>query len=242
MKPKILFSIVFLFAFLLVVTGCSSTVNGEEVLNETDQGNITSEQIVETPSSCTAQWKCISTSVRRFQESNCTFKAQEKCPISCDFETGDCKKIQCEEGYFCEDPNTRGFRDKFCSWMLEEKCEFGCKDAVCLNQTQFEEEKNKTEAAKAAVAEVYDPYAGVSWLNYGESAEVAVGNITYDLSIRLIEAGKIKVQVGGFTSDWLSEGDTANFYGGTVSFTLVEINFQAYEGGLQRVGYKLSTS
>lgn len=216
------------------------------VMVETNQ---TAEVITETaeptvgtssPFSCTPQWKCISSTIRRFQESNCTFKAQEKCTITCDFETNECKKIQCEEGFFCENPKTRAFRDKFCTWMLQEKCEFGCNEGICLNQTEFEEEKNKTESAKAA--EVYDPYAGVTWLNYGESASVDVGNTTYTLSIRLLEGDRVKVQLGEHTSDWLSEGNTALFLGGTVSLTLVEINFQPYEGGLKRIGYKLSVN
>lgn len=239
MKPRFFFFVISISVLLFFVVSCSSRV-GESGTDETETIDEITETVVETPSLCTAQWKCISSSVRRFQESNCTFKAQEKCPIGCDLETNNCRTVQCEEGYSCVNPNTRGFKDKFCTWMLEEKCEFGCKEGACLNQTQFEEEKNKTESVKAA--EVYDPYAGVSWLNYNESTEVAVGNMTYDLSIRLMEAEKVKVQVGEFTSDWLSDGDTAKFYGGTVTFTLVEINFQAYEGGLQRVGYKLSTS
>lgn len=250
-------TLIFIIFFLL--SGCSPETTkqknleasmGQEELekevaledNETlEIKNLTAET---GATSCISQWRCISSTIRSFQESNCTFKAKEKCPISCDFETGNCKTIQCEEGFFCENPKTRAFRDKYCSWMLEEKCEFGCKDAVCLNETQAAEGTagEKKQTGTGAAISKKDPYEGVSWLNYNEKVNISVGNATHTLSLRIMEAEKVKLMLDEFTSDWLHKSNTTKFLGGTIIISVIEINFQPYEGGLKQLGYKLNIS
>ncbi len=250
------FFLFLLLVVLLLLNGCSlekasqdAAVESEtpagdisDVISEVDNETLENQNLTaKTETACVPQWRCISSTVRSFQESNCTFKAKEKCPISCDFETGGCKTVQCEEGYFCEDPQTRAFRDKYCSWMLEENCELGCKNGACLNQTKVNEEKNKTEIAITA-APKKDPYEGVSWLNYNQKVNLTVGNATPTLSLRIMEAEKVKFMLGEFTSDWVQKGNTTKFFGGAVSITVIEINFQPYEGGVKQVGYKLNRS
>lgn len=230
---------------LLMIAGCSSEKDAQEAITDDlvgdNESNATGAILVQLPEgSCAPQWKCTSSTTRRFQESNCTFKAQDKCPIGCDFETNNCTTVQCDEGYFCENPNTRAFRDTYCAWMLQEPCAFGCKNGACLNETEagIAAETNTTVAAAAPP----DPYAGVEWLNTNEQVEVAVGNMTYLFSVRILEADRTKIKFGDATSDWLKEGDAVLFVGGQVTITLVEINFQSYEGGLKRIGYKLTTN
>ncbi|MBS3170137.1 hypothetical protein J4210_06665 [Candidatus Woesearchaeota archaeon] len=242
-QPVLMSVILFL---VLIVFGCASEINNPEAIVDDgdNESNATEAVLVQSPEgSCVPQWKCASSTTRRFQESNCSFKAQEKCSVGCDFETNNCTTVQCDEGYFCESPDTRAFRDKYCAWMLQEPCAFGCKNGACLNETEaailVDSDKTNTTAAAETPS---DPYAGVEWLNAQEQVEVPVGNMTYLFSVRILEADRTKIKFGDATSDWLKEGDTVLFVGGQVTITLVEINFQPYEGGLKRIGYKISVN
>ncbi|MBI4151690.1 hypothetical protein HY496_01860 [Candidatus Woesearchaeota archaeon] len=236
-----------LFVVVLLLTSCNPSPeavpeNVTDAVAETSEDSTSEvgESLEIEATACIPQWKCVSSKIRRFQESNCTFKARDDCTVSCDFATGKCQTVQCDEGYLCENPNTRAFRDKFCTWMLREKCEFGCEKGVCRNQSQAE--NAAAESVAESSAPVVDPYAGVKWLDAGASIDVAVGNTTYPLSIRILEAGRAKMRLGDVTSDWLSDGGTASFLGGKVTFTVVEINFQSYDGGLKQVGYRLTVN
>ncbi len=251
---KYIFSfLVFLLLFsILLIVGCQSsvvisdTVTGDVngTVNSLNNSNVSE---IAAPTSCTAQWRCISSTIRAFQNESCKFTIRETCPLSCVMENGTCLKVNCKDGFFCRNSVTRGYQDQYCAWMLEEKCEFGCKKGKCLNATEAGVNttvKNETEAVKVE-EKAPDIYAGVEWLNAGEvvtfSAKGDTNNLTdHTFSIKAIEGGRVIVKVDTFNSDWLEEGDTAKFLGGTVLVDIVEIQFQAFDGGVRKVGYKLS--
>ncbi len=253
MKSLFFFCFVLVFALLLFGTGCQSSeivsnnVTSESVNDTIDTVDSTNLSEIVAPTECTPQWRCISSTIRAFQNESCKFTIRETCPISCVMENGTCLKANCEEGFFCRNSVIRAYQDQYCAWMLEEKCEFGCKMGKCLNATEAGVNttmKNETAVAKTE-EKAPDIYAGVEWINVGEvvsfsTKESGSNQTEHTLSIKAIEGGRVIVKVDTFNSDWLEEGDTAKFLGGTVLLDIVEIQFQAFEGGVRKVGYKLS--
>ncbi len=256
-------SFLFIFFLFIVVIGCTvatpvvedksnlslsenQTSSGENATTASDNNSLGSN--LNIPTSCQEQWRCISTSVLAHQEGNCTFKSKQTCPLGCNFENNSCKTLECKEGYGCRTPSTKAYQDKYCSWMLEEKCEFGCWKGACLNSTEAQAlntTDNATKMAKPAPP-VYDPYAGVQWINVGDSVQFStVGKnnteLNHTLNILAIEDGRTILKVDTFHSDWVKEGDTAKFLGGTISIDVAEIQFQSFEGGVRKVGYRLGT-
>ncbi len=249
-----------LFLFLLtLVVGCTvstplsennsnlSLTNNQTIAEENTSVSSPSDIAVQNPSSCQSQWRCISASTLAHQEGNCTFKNKQTCTLGCNFENNSCKTVECKEGYGCRTPSTKAYQDKFCSWMLEEKCEFGCWKGACLNATEAQvlnATDNTTKMGKPAPP-VYDPYAGVQWINVGESVAFTTNGVNntelnHILSILAIEDGRAIMKVDTVHSDWVKEGDTAKFFGGTVSIDIREIQFQSFEWGVRKVGYILN--
>ena len=169
MKSLFFLCFVVVFAFLLFGTGCqSSEMIGNNVTLENTSDTIngvinTNVSEIAAPTECTPQWRCISSTVRAFQNESCKFTIRETCPISCVMENGTCLKANCEEGFFCRNSVIRAYQDQYCAWMLEEKCEFSCKMGKCLNSTEAGVNttiKNETTAVKVE-EKAPDTYAGV---------------------------------------------------------------------------------
>lgn len=261
MKLISTFLLVLFFFLSSLVIGCSvptsqvennsnlSLTSNQTIAEENTSVSSPSDIAVQNPTSCQEQWRCVSASTLAHQEGNCTFKNKQTCPLGCNFENNSCKTLECKEGYGCRTPSTKAYQDKYCSWMLEEKCEFGCWKGACLNATEAQAlntTDNATKMAKPAPP-VYDPYAGVQWINVGESVEFSMNGknntqLNHTLSILAIEDGRVIMKVDTLHSDWVREGETAKFLGGTIFIDIREIQFQSFEGGVRKVGYKLSTS
>ncbi len=230
----------------LFVAGCqsaeektgNSTSEDITILENEDNKTIT-DPLLPASTSCTPQWKCISTKVRAFQNENCNFTVRETCPLTCVMDNGTCLKADCKEGYYCRNAQIRSYQDKYCTWMLEERCEFGCKETKCLNASEAPPSENNIAGEAAVETPPPSLYEGVEWINYGEAATFTTGEVEHALSISIIESGRVKVMVDTVRSDWLGEGDTASFAGGTITVNIVEIQFQPYAGGAQKVGYRL---
>ena len=233
MKKVILVSIGLLIS-LLLIAGCEEEIRktnttGENLANNTDESSDDEEplpQIPPKPGDCPGKFICISSIVSAYQDTNCKITNRTTCKTECGTE-GICKEKEikiCTPGFKCRSQQERGFQREDCAWDKKEKCEFGCNTVTnkCANQSSAViPAPNITAVPKTA-----DPI-----ITFGETVEISAGN----LSIYLLEPGRVQLKLNSKRSDWIEEGQNYTFPDATIS--IKEILFQAYDGGKKQVVY-----
>lgn len=218
---------------LLVVVGCAvetEEIPDEYVLEEVEKEETVNETLAEAEliveeTECSEQWVCFGLEGKIYRYENCSFGQRVKCPLGCvddECRTGE----MCVSGFKCKSDVMKGFQKEDCSWIKEEKCPDGCENATCL-------EVNESVVAEEVVEEVV-PQETIYSVTSSSPVEVAGHNI----SIRLIENGRVRLTVDGIHSEWIDEGGNYSFRTG-VRIDVKEVLFQPYQGGKQMVGFTL---
>lgn len=210
-----------LIAFLII--GCSPDVEVPETVESVEEVAEEPSPLAEEPVSeeaCTAQWRCISSYVKAYQIANCSFTERKDCTLGC--ENGSCAAGKtCHAGFFCKNENTRAYRTEVCSWRNEKDCEFGCEDAECLNATNatiIEEPEEEVPTGPANRV-----------LKMQETTSMAKDGISHNISLYLIEPGRVRLNIDNERTDWIMEGTNTTIFG--LRFSILEVLFQSYAGG-----------
>lgn len=227
MKKTILLIVLLLAACF--IAGCAKEEQAN--VNETAAENQT---YAETPVSgaCEPKWKCIGSDTKAFQLENCSFTDRKECPLGCFNDT--CRiKEACVVGFKCKDKTTKGFQTEGCRWISETKCEWKCENAECVPKPENLTEEEIVEVEEPAPAPVV--ITPENRLALGETVTIVSGGVNYELSIYILEPERVKLKLNTQKSDWMAEGDTATFFGGSVSITVNEILFQSHDEGVKAV-------
>lgn len=237
----------FLLLFVLLV-GCADKNQAEDLNEEkasvsavddtsqpiTEEGQ---EKINAPPSSlpagqCATGWKCISSTMKGFQNLNCTWGERSKCPLGCFNNT--CRAASaCVSGFKCINDHRKGYQTEACTWINDAECPGGCEQGECLfyNASAVEE-----ATALAAEEDISTPPVDNSrTLRMGQQEAVEINAEERVISVYILEQSRMKFSVDGFKTDWLGEGETATIRGLTI--TVKEILFQSFSGGKQEVRY-----
>ena len=236
-----------MFIAIFVVVGCSSEMSND--INQTIKNNKTasapaSSSVPDTgkatsPPSvitlCNPQWKCISSTTMAFQNGSCGFGQKTPCKLGC-FNGTCAKSSTCAVGLKCKTSHTAAYQIADCSWRADEECLGGCENGKCkfynasraLNQTQ--------SSGTPAVVEA-TPVKSFPTLMVGEKADLTANNLHHNLSIYIIDEGKVKLLIDAQKSDWINEGNHFFFYSSGINVTVKEVLFQSY--GLKQISYKI---
>lgn len=234
---KIILLIVLLLA-VCFVAGCTKEeqVNGttEEQTNETAEEQAPAGNQASASGLCEPKWKCISSNIKAFQLENCSFTDRKECPLGCFNDT--CKiKEACVSGFKCKGETIKAFQTEGCYWMSETRCDWKCVNGECIPRPENATEDEAGEEAASATPTAPVAVTPENRLALGETKTITKGGVDYELSIYIIEDGRVRLKLGAQKSDWLAEGEKASFLGGNVSIAVEEILFQPYDGGVKAV-------
>ena len=231
----------------VVIIGCSTEKIVEEVeedfsanISDNAGGDITENSQPLAEGECVQSWRCISSSIKAWQNADCSFGEKKDCPLGCYNDT--CRvKEACDPGIKCRDGNTRGYQLESCQWTNEVDCEWRCEDNACIempeNYTTNETPENETPE-EAAVEPVIVPATPENRLEIGQVKLINVNGNQTELSIYIIEESRVRLKLGTQKSDWLMEGQSGYFSVG-VNITVTELLFQPYDGGTKAVVFEV---
>ena len=183
------------------------------------------------PNQCAAGWKCISSQIKAYRSTNCSFGQRVQCPLGCLNDT--CKAASvCTSGFKCINDHRKGYQTEACTWINDLECPGGCEEGECLfyNASAVED-----VAAPAATAASSPPPDNSKTLRLGQQETITINEEEHILTLYILEPSRVKFSVDGFKTDWLEEGDSATIRG--VTLDVKEILFQSFSGGKQEVRY-----
>lgn len=236
--------------FLVAIIGCSSDVDGSvagEAVNLAHSGsvedNITEEPELEEAVNglCAPQWKCVSSRFKAYQSVDCNFTQKTECRLGC--EDGACRPAPiCKREFKCKTENVKALQTENCLWVGEVKCKAGCVDGKCNPESEINGTENLTEEIDELVGEevAAEPAEEIFHLNFAEEVTIKLNGVDYIIQAYNIESGRVKLKVNGVASDWIYEGGNVMMAEGNVFIVVKEVLFQAYLGGMQKVGFTVS--
>lgn len=234
MMVKRIFFVSFLMLIILGVAGCTTLEKtGSNISsNETVELNLTVALNETSTGPCTPHWGCISSTHKAYQLANCTWTDSKECALGC--VDNECRAPKtCTRGYKCHGLKKRGLQIESCDWIIDEDCDWGCENATCKpkpNQTAIVEEPVETTA----------PATTLYTLNAGTEESIEFEGESHILSIYLIEAERVRLNLDSKKSEWLMADNS--FTSGNVNITVVDILFQPYAGGKQAISYTVGGS
>jgi len=83
---------------------------------------------------CTADWKCIDSSHRAYQYSDCSWGNSYYCHYGCDDGYCESREYQCTAGWKCKESNNKAYQYSDCSWGQSYYCPKGCSGGACYVQ------------------------------------------------------------------------------------------------------------
>ena len=234
------FILIILVVLTVVIFGCNQGEPSVEINDATINESETGESNIDGNQSetgdlvdgqCVPRWICVSSRFKSFQSKDCSLAEKVECKLGC--QEGNCRSAPtCERKFACKNSRDKGLQIEDCSWVGVIECEWGCSNATCNLEPE------KSNITKIAVEETEEtiPKATVYSVKQGEEISVSAGGTNHNISIYIIEAGRAKLKVDSFKSDWLMDGGNATFSSGITVF-IREILFQAYEAGQRSVGF-----
>ena len=247
-KLNILFLfLIILFIATFLVVSCSSSIietNNQTIQNNKTVSAPTPSSLPDTgkatllPSSitlCNPQWKCISSTTMAFQNGSCGFSQKTPCKLGC-FNGTCAKPSTCEVGLKCKTSHTAAYQIADCSWLADEECPGGCEKGKCLFYNASRALNQTQSSGTPAVVEA-TPVESFPTLMVGEKADLIKNNFHHNLSIYIIDEGKVRLLIDAQKSDWINEGGNYFFYSSGINLTVREVLFQSY--GVKQISYKI---
>lgn len=243
MKNGSIWIISLLILFFLII-GCTSMSNNTDSNNSTlDLKNIENE--TKDSPICIEQWKCLSDETKIFQLANCSFTQKLDCPLGCENNTCRVGEV-CESGFKCIDEERYGLQLSSCKWESTTTCEFGCENAKCkeennetinTSQTIEDDDDDYEEEEEEEVTVQETTTTSLTTLKMGEIHAVTVNENPYNISIYMMDAGKVILTLNNERTDWIMEDINYTYQQDT--FIIEEILFQPFDGGIREIGYRV---